>query len=86
MPDGTTSILSMTWDAVKWLWFALAGLLVYNGKKIGRDVDEIKKDYVNSRVFNDTLKSLRGDIKDMKDDVRQDVSSVHQRIDKLMEK
>jgi len=96
MPDGTTTLLGATWDAERWLWFALAGILFWNGKKIVNDVEAIKKDYIHAKDFNETLKSLRGDIKDasqkheqtskdLRNDVRQDVNSVHQRIDKLME-
>jgi len=95
MPDGTASVISMVWDVVKWLWFALAGLLMYNGKKIINDVDKIKEDYVKEDTFNETLGSLRKDIKDvgdkheesttkLRDDLREDYKAVHSRIDTLL--
>jgi len=95
MPDGTTSVISMVWDVVKWLWFALAGFIIFHWKKLTNDVDEIKKDYVKEDTFNETLGSLRKDIKDvgdkqeshtqiLREDLREDMKGVHSRIDTLL--
>jgi len=101
MPDGTTSAimaaLHSVFDALKFVWFALIGLIVWNGKRMVKKVDELEKCSVHKDDFNATLKSLRGDIKDlgekqidlhrtMRSDTREDIKGVHSRIDEIMKK
>ena len=101
MPDGTTSVimtaLHSAFDALKFVWFALIGLIVWNGKRMVKKVDELERCAVNKDEFNDTLRSLRGDIHDlgekqidlhrtMRSDTREDIKGVHGRIDEMMKR
>ncbi len=94
MPDGTSSII---WDTLKYVWMGLVAIITFMWRKLDKKVDNLEKCTIQKDVFNDTLASLREDIKGLGDkqidlhrtmraDTREDVKGIHQRIDKLMEK
>jgi len=101
MPDGTSSAIMVmvhtAWDSLKFVWLALMGLIVWNGKRMVKRVDELDKEAIRKDDFNQTLSSLRGDIhrlgekqvdlhKTARSDNRDDFKVVHSRIDELMKK
>jgi len=99
--DGSGSVIATAahaaYDGLKFVWFALMGLIVWNGKRLVKKVDDLEKNTVETDTFNQTLGSLRRDIhelgekqenlhKNLRDDTRSDIKDVHERIDKMMDK
>lgn len=88
------------WDIIKWPFIMLVGLLSWNVKRqIARtdqnetDIEDVRQEYVQEKTFNETLKSLRGDIKvgfqDTKEshkEMRQDIKDIHQRINQELKR
>lgn len=83
MPDGTSTILGMAMDGVKYVWFGLIGLVVWNGKRLHNRVDKIESEYVSGSSLDKAMDRIRDDIKSYHHDTREDIRSIHDRIDKL---
>lgn len=83
MSDGSPSTIM---DILNYLWVGFVGLFLWNGRRLVARVDEVEKNHVKERTFNDTLQALRQDIKDVSKEVRQDINEIHHRIDKLVDK
>jgi len=86
MPDATATGLMYVWDWVKQLWVLLLGLLMWNGKRMVNKIDDLEKSKIDKDTFNATLQSLRVDIKGIGKEVKTDISALHSRIDKLVDK
>jgi len=92
MPDGTTSLIQVIGDWLKYIFVALLGMFGWNLKRqVGR-IDDLSHDKLDSTVFNDTLKSLRNSIEKGFDqarednkEIRRDINTIHARIDKILE-
>lgn len=86
MPDVTTAMTAQIWEWIKYIWIAFIGLFVWNGKRVISRIDVLEKNTIDKETFNNTLRALRTDIKDIGKDVRTDISAIHGRIDKLVDK
>jgi len=92
MPDGTTSLIQVIGDWLKYIFVALLGMFGWNLKRqVGR-IDDLSHDKLDSTVFNDTLKSLRESIdkgfdqtREDNKETRRDINTIHARIDKILE-
>ena len=93
MPDGTTSFIQAVGEYIKYLFLALLGMFGWNLKRQVSRIDDLKDNKLDSVIFNETLKSLRTSMDKgfdrMRDDmkeVRRDISVIHSRIDKHLDK
>ena len=81
MPEQT--ILNNAANGFNWLLGLFVGLLGYNLKRSRTQLDDHEKNHVTKTDFNETLKSLRGDIKDGFGEMKTDIRVMHQRIDNI---
>ena len=93
MPDGTTSIAKAAWEIVRYPVILLVGLLGWNLKRQISRMDNMEKDYVGRKEFNETLTSLRTDTQAGRDDIkngfdgmREDIRDITKRIDRMNDK
>lgn len=70
----------------KWIFFALVGLLMWNGKRLVKTVDQIEREKVNLDTFNQTVRTFRQDIKDIGTQSRAAHDKLNSRIDDLLKK
>lgn len=96
MPESTIS--HYLWDTViSPLFVFLLALVGYNVKKAHDKIDSMPKDYVQKVDYAETLKLLRDDIRDFKQDngneirgLKQDLKDglgrIHSRVDHIAEK
>jgi hypothetical protein len=81
MPDGTYHTIKAAWEVIKYPMVMLVGLFGWSLKRQISRVDKLEASYIDKDAFNDTLSSLRTDIKDGFKEIRADVRDIHQRID-----
>lgn len=78
------------WDSVKLLILGMVALFGWNikrqvsrGDQMEKDIQELAERKVEETVFNDTLKALRGDIKEYHRETRQEIKDIHNRLNEL---
>jgi len=96
MTDPTISGIHAVWEWVKELFYAILILFGWTVRQQVKRVDDIEnreKAYIDDSTFNNTINALRGDIKQVGEtyrddlrDFREDMKSIHSRIDELMKK
>ena len=76
MPDGNggSSFTHYLGEISNYLAAALAGMIAWVTNRQVKRVDEIEKNYVSTAVLNNTVESLRGDIK-----------GIHKRLDNIID-
>lgn len=76
MPETTVHIAKETWDAAKWLLAAGLALFGYNLKTTKQKVDELQKTAVREEVFNNTIQSLRDEIRDSRKETIEHITQL----------
>ncbi len=62
MPDGTTQAASMLFDALKWVFVFILGILGFNVRRVISKVDDHEKNHVSREELDKRLEPMREQI------------------------
>jgi len=79
MSDPVMEITTIVKDVALWLAAALFGILGYQLRSNTKRIDEVEKTYVAREEFNDTVTSIRTEIKEGN-------RGTHERLDRVLER
>lgn len=73
------------WDAIKYGAGIALGWLAWAFRGQSKKIDDLQREKLDEKVFNNSLKALRQDFKDHSIEVRQDIKEIREKVDRIVE-
>lgn len=86
-PTAMGALIAAKWGSIIAVLGGLVlGFMAWFGKRQMTRLDEIERNYVSTRTYNETMAALRNDFRQHAERVERQVGETHHRIDRMLER